>query len=108
MGPIGTSAGNRIAVLYRAYTSDSCPEQQSTSMTPRSRRCCRDKADQGPGKSGSKLIFDIQRYAAEQQYVRAHECRRDYKLLAAVCEELCPQPQLRRRLVAAAALWLDR
>ena len=85
------------STLYGMYMPDSSAQQQ-----PRQRPQDHGHAQEHNGarrtwRRASKIIFDIQRYAAEQQYYVYLYCVRHHRLLAAICEELWPQPQLRLR-----------
>ena len=61
------SPGNRIASVSACMRPIICATR-AMSTTRRSRRCCKEQRRTKDLEARKQLIFDIQRYAAEQQY----------------------------------------
>ena len=94
-GPYGI-AWEPDSPLYRAYASDSSWNTAHVN-DPKVTAVLKEQRRTKDLETRRQLIFDIQRYAAEQQYYRLPQLQHVHGLLATVREELCSQPELRLR-----------
>ena len=79
----------------------------ATSTTPSSRRCCKEQRRTKDLEARKQLIFDIQRYAAEQQYYVYLNSNMITGTWQPYVKNYAPNPSFDYGS-RAAALWLDR
>ncbi len=108
LGPI-SNAWEPDSVLYGLYAPDQ-PRNSGHVNDPKITAMLKEQRRTKDLEARKKIIFDIQRYIAEQQYYVYLYCRRHHWLLAAVCEELFSQHhlRLRRSLCGAVAGAVER
>ena len=82
------------SALYGPYTPDK-PRNRGHVNDPKLAAMVKEQRQMKDPEARKQLIFDIQRYAAEQQYYIYLASLHHHELLAAIYEELRPQPDLR-------------